>query len=158
MSNEDNKIDFEALMRGVTPLEPGKELQSPKIETLEVGGKLDLRLPESPKSKFHGKSNQPKRRNLKIDRHFKPDRVVDLHGEYREEALKLAEKALRAMPHFGHISLILITGKGLNSPEGPVLKNAIWDFLEDWRDLPDIDFQWAPKHLGGDGAIVIWLL
>lgn len=156
MSEKKPQSEFEELMRGVTPLKGKKSVQRKEPKPLVIRERPPAPEPLRPAAKFHGVPTQKRKApRLKIDRKFEPDRVVDLHGLFREPAEEKAELEIARSIRQGDSSLLLITGKGLNSPDGAVLKDAIWNLLCDFDDSHIHDFDWAPKHLGGEGAILV---
>ncbi|MFI5400139.1 MAG: Smr/MutS family protein [SAR324 cluster bacterium] len=87
-----------------------------------------------------------------------PDDELDLHGKTQEEALRLVQYFLRRAKHRRLRSVLIITGRGLNSgAQGAVLRDAVQSWLER-NGAPDVrSFAWAPRRLGGDGAIWVHL-
>ncbi|MFI5400186.1 MAG: Smr/MutS family protein [SAR324 cluster bacterium] len=83
-----------------------------------------------------------------------PDDELDLHGKTQEEAIRLVRHFLHRAKHRRLRAVLIITGRGLNSgAEGAVLRNAVQSWLER-NGAPDVrHFAWAPRRLGGDGAI-----
>ena len=53
------------------------------------------------------------------------NRQLDLHGLTREEALSELPRFLRNASAYGEKAVLVITGKGLNSPGEPVLQQAV---------------------------------
>ena len=99
------------------------------------------------------------RRKIKINRRFKPDIRIDLHGLTRETALKKVETAIPAALRNNLQTILVITGKGLHSGEAKgVLRSAVWDYLNFlFQERKINDFKWAPPFLGGEGAILIFI-
>jgi len=87
-----------------------------------------------------------------------PDDELDLHGKTQEEAIRLVQYFLRRAAHRRLRSVLIITGRGLNSgAQGAVLRDAVQSWLER-NGAPDVrSFAWAPRRLGGDGAIWVHL-
>ncbi|MBD1401350.1 Smr/MutS family protein [Pelovirga terrestris] len=87
-----------------------------------------------------------------------PEATLDLHGTVRQEVeVKMSSFIANARYH-GWQVLLVITGKGLHSPEGEgVLRSAVEEFLQ--RGQRDLVAEWgrAPRRYGGDGAIVLFL-
>lgn len=87
-----------------------------------------------------------------------PEATLDLHGAVRQDVeAKLTSFIANARYH-GWQVLLVITGKGLHSPEGEgVLRSAVEEFLQ--RGKSDLVAEWgrAPRRYGGDGAIVLFL-
>lgn len=111
--------------------------------------------------KFAGKpvSAQPRTVNKqKISRDIQPDDSLDLHGSTREEAIHKVQNFILTSSRYGFRVVLIITGKGLNSgEEGPVVRNSVWSWLKNNRGRSIHQFQEAPAHLGGSGAILIFL-
>ncbi len=82
---------------------------------------------------------------------------LDLHGYLRDEALKLLEQFISGAFGQGHQAVLVITGKGINSPEGPVLQGAVSSWLRDRGKNMVAEFAPAPRDLGGSGAFVVFL-
>ena len=80
----------------------------------------------------------------------------DLHGETRDEAIKIVQKFVIDCYQKNFRSALIITGKGHHSAKNaPVLKKEVKLWLERNGDSYISDFQEAPPRFGGSGAI--WL-
>jgi DNA-nicking Smr family endonuclease len=106
----------------------------------------DLR-PRSPSSRM----KQLKRGTL----HIRAE--LDLHGYLRDEALLrlghfISNAAARDLD-----AVLVITGKGMNSPEGPVLQGAVSAWLRERGKTWVAEFSPAPRDKGGSGAFVVFL-
>ncbi|HAW44915.1 MAG TPA: hypothetical protein DCW60_01000 [Sutterella sp.] len=80
---------------------------------------------------------------------------LDLHGLRVSEAKPRVTAFLRNSHDVGLRSVIIVHGRGLNSPEGPVLK----DLVRSWvRQIPYVMayIEAGPDH-GGEGAIILLL-
>jgi DNA-nicking Smr family endonuclease len=53
-------------------------------------------------------------------------------------------------------AVIIITGKGLHSDEGPVLRKAVGRLLSSLHELV-VEWGIAPREYGGDGALIVFL-
>jgi DNA-nicking Smr family endonuclease len=82
---------------------------------------------------------------------------LDLHGCLREEALIRLQRFIAAASGRGQKAVLVITGKGINSPEGPVLQGAVADWLRGPGKGMVAEFQAAPRDKGGSGAFVVFL-
>lgn len=82
---------------------------------------------------------------------------LDLHGFLKEEALKRLEHFIAAAYSLGHQAVLVITGKGINSPEGPVLQGAVATWLQSKGKGMVAEFSPAPRDKGGSGAFVVFL-
>jgi DNA-nicking Smr family endonuclease len=85
------------------------------------------------------------------------NRQLDLHGLTRDEALKELPRFLRNARAKGCAAVLVITGKGLNSPEGPVLQQLVAGWLRDAGREFVVEFSPAPREMGGSGAFVVFL-
>ena len=86
-----------------------------------------------------------------------PDGELDLHGKTLEEAIRMVNNFLMTSHRQRLRDVLIITGKGLNSGEGgPVLRDAVYHWLERNGSPWLKSFNWAPPRHGGDGAL--WLV
>jgi DNA-nicking Smr family endonuclease len=82
---------------------------------------------------------------------------LDLHGFLKDEALKRLERFITSAYARGLQAVLVITGKGINSPEGPVLPGATAAWLREQGKDMVAEFLPAPRSKGGSGAIVAFL-
>jgi DNA-nicking Smr family endonuclease len=84
---------------------------------------------------------------------------LDLHGFTRDEAMARLQRFIAESFQRGLEAVLVITGKGINSPEGPVLQVAAREWLEGkGRQLGMVaEFSSAPRDKGGSGAFVVFL-
>jgi DNA-nicking Smr family endonuclease len=75
----------------------------------------------------------------------------------KDEALQRLEQFISEAVTLGQQAVLVITGKGLNSPEGPVLQGAVAAWLKDEGKRMVLEFVPAPRYLGGSGAFVVFL-
>jgi DNA-nicking Smr family endonuclease len=94
---------------------------------------------------------QLKRRAIHIDYE------LDLHGLKKDEALASLANFIASAHNRGKKGVLVITGKGNNSPEGPVLQAAVASWLRDKGKAMVAEFAPAPSRLGGSGAFVVFL-
>jgi DNA-nicking Smr family endonuclease len=85
------------------------------------------------------------------------DYQLDLHGLTRDEALAELPRFLRTARAKGQAAVLVITGKGYNSPSGPVLQQAVAAWLRDAGRELVVEFAPAPREMGGSGAFVVFL-
>lgn len=85
------------------------------------------------------------------------DRQLDLHGLTREEALVALPRFLRNARAHGEKAVLVITGKGNNSPAEPVLQQAVAAWLREAGKELVAEFDSAPREMGGSGAFVVFL-
>ena len=101
-------------------------------------------------------TSNKKSRSSTRDSLKRPDDEIDLHGETRDEAIKIVQKFVIDCYQKNFRSALIITGKGHHSAEKtPVLKREVKLWLERNGDSYITDFQEAPPRFGGSGAI--WL-
>ena len=87
-----------------------------------------------------------------------PDAELDLHGKTQEEAIQLVQNFLLTSYHRKLRHVLIITGKGHNSGvAGPVLREAVYHWLERNGERFARSFAWAPARHGGQGAIWVVL-
>jgi len=98
-----------------------------------------------------GRMRQLKRGAIRISQE------LDLHGFLKDEALARLEQFVAAAHTRGHQAVLVITGKGINSPDGPVLQGAVAEWLRQKGKGLIAEFSSAPRELGGSGAFVVFL-
>lgn len=173
---------FRRAMAGVMPLEPQEKAGEPaRTETVRQpvepvaaslmvvpGGradflkeverlKLDIRfeevLPEEEELKpLGGNRLRMLRRGV-----IRLDRQLDLHGLTRDEAIGSLDRFLRSARRAGEKAVLVITGKGTHSSDGPVLNQAVAAWLREQGRSHVVEFAPAPRELGGSGAFVVFL-
>lgn len=82
---------------------------------------------------------------------------LDLHGQIKDEALVSLEQFIAGAYRQGLQTVLVITGKGINSPEGPVLQGAVSSWLGESGRGMVAEFAPAPREMGGSGAFVVFL-
>jgi DNA-nicking Smr family endonuclease len=82
---------------------------------------------------------------------------LDLHGLLRDEALRKLQHYIAAACARGEQAVLVITGKGINSPDGPVLPGAVRNWLQGPGKSMVAEFHAAPRDRGGSGAVVVFL-
>lgn len=88
-----------------------------------------------------------------------PQVTLDLHGLTRVAVAEKLRFFLQDAQYQGFSTLLVITGKGLNSASGePVLRHEAERFLAG-EEGAKLVAEWgrAPKEYGGDGALVLFL-
>lgn len=133
----DSELFLAAMQKIGTTL---KDVRQQEQETLEPG-----------RRSASSRLRQLKRGTILISRE------LDLHGFLRDEALKGLEQFISEAFNRGQQAVLVITGKGLNSPEGPVLQGAVAAWLRDQGKRMVAEFSPAPRDLGGSGAFVVFL-
>lgn len=82
---------------------------------------------------------------------------LDLHGFLKDEAIARLGRFIASAFSRGQTAVLVITGKGINSPEGPVLRGAVAEWLQQKGMGMVAEFSRAPSNLGGSGAFVVFL-
>jgi len=82
---------------------------------------------------------------------------LDLHGFLKEDALKRLQHFIAGAYARGLQAVLVITGKGTNSTDGPVLPGAVAAWLREQGRGMVVEFLPAPRDKGGTGAIVAFL-
>ncbi len=82
---------------------------------------------------------------------------LDLHGFLKDEALRRLERFIAGAYARSLQAVLVITGKGINSPEGPVLPAAVAAWLRERGKGMVAEFFPAPRDKGGSGAYVVFL-
>jgi DNA-nicking Smr family endonuclease len=85
------------------------------------------------------------------------DLELDLHGLSRDEAVENLQHFVKGAYNRGQKGVLVITGKGNNSPGEPVLKAAVTSWLRVAGKSMVSEFIVAPQDMGGSGAIVVFL-
>ncbi len=85
------------------------------------------------------------------------DRQLDLHGLTRDEALDALPRFIQKAAEHGAKAVLVITGKGNNSPAEPVLQQVVVGWLRDAGKRLVVEFAPAPREMGGSGALVVFL-
>lgn len=127
------------------------------LEAIE-GLKLDVRfsddLPEpdtKPKSASASRMKQLRRGTITIDYE------LDLHGLTRDEALEYLESFIKGAQRRGQKAVLVITGKGLHSPDQPVIRTAVEEWMKKEGKEMVAEFFTPPREMGGDGAFAVFL-
>ncbi len=106
---------------------------------------------ESPHQSASSRMRQLKRGTIRIREE------LDLHGLVKDEALVKLSHFIAAAYSRGQKAVLVITGKGINSPEGPVLQGAVAAWLRGKGRRFVAEFAPAPRDRGGSGAFVVFL-
>lgn len=122
------------------------------VEKLQLDVRFSDSLPDDELRPLQGNRLRQLKRGI-----IQLNRQLDLHGLTRDEALASLAPFLSAARAAGEKGVLVITGKGAHSVEGPVLQQTVAGWLRDQgRDLV-AEYAPAPAELGGSGAFVIFL-
>lgn len=92
--------------------------------------------------------------NRKKLRKMKPQAELDLHGLSVEQAEPVLDDFIRTSYSEGHKKIHIIHGKGLHSPEKPILPGMVRKYIE--KSPQCGEFGYAQGSEGGSG--VLWVL
>lgn len=178
---DDSELFLQA-MNGVAPLDPSVVVQKQKtavstarsavaplaetsvdpesqkvflqeVERLKLDVKFEEKLPDEDELKPLGgnRLRMLKRGVIRLDRQ------LDLHGLTRDEALSALGRFLHSARVAGEKAVLVITGKGVHSSEGPVLNQAVAAWLLEQGKGSVSEYAPAPREMGGSGAFVVFL-
>lgn len=82
---------------------------------------------------------------------------LDLHGSTRDQSLESLGHFIAGAWRREMTAVLVITGRGNNSPGEPVLQAAVAGWLRDKGKKMVVEFAPAPRQMGGDGAFVVFL-
>ena len=85
------------------------------------------------------------------------DRRVDLHGKTRQAAAALLGQRLMEARMLGLETLLVVTGKGLHSQQGPVLRDWLPQWARQQADGAPLRCEPAAASQGGSGAWMLWV-
>lgn len=83
-------------------------------------------------------------------------RSFDLHGMSREEALKLLQEGIGAALAAGERVVCIIHGRGLHSADKPILKHAVYHWLQESSIAAHV-LACIPQPGSGGGACLVLL-
>lgn len=98
----------------------------------------------------------PRRLKLVEQGRLRPSESLDLHGFSRSEARRRAAHFLEDAVHHGYPLVLIITGWGKHGSGEAILREEVARFLR--NDGAPLISEWAfaPKNLGGDGALLVF--
>lgn len=124
------------------------------INGLKLDVRFDDNIPEDPvaaKPLASSRLRQLRRGTIRLDYE------LDLHGLSRDEALDALAIFVSGAFRRQQQAVLVITGRGNHSPDEPVLKKAVEQWLRETGKVMVAEFLQAPRQLGGDGAVVVFL-
>lgn len=122
------------------------------VEKLQLDVRFSDSLPDDELRPLNGNRLRQLKRGI-----IQLNRQLDLHGLTREEALAALAPFLTAARTAGEKGVLVITGKGTHSTDGPVLQQTVAGWLRDQGRELVAEYAPAPTELGGSGAFVIFL-
>jgi len=176
--DEDDAALFREAMSGTKRIDPLAELESEHrssgpvrtpnapdddasaelfLKAMNTIGTAAIRAEETdPEEGTTPRSSSSRMRQLKRGT-IRISQELDLHGCLKDEALRLLDRFIAGAAARGQQAVLVITGKGLNSPEGPVLQGAVAAWLREQGRGMVAEFLPAPRDRGGSGAFVVFL-
>lgn len=86
-----------------------------------------------------------------------PEAKLDLHGLTRQEAREKVRFFLEDATFQGLKTVLIITGRGKSSSDGPVLRQFMERYLSSDARAWVVEWGRAPARYGGEGALVVFL-
>lgn len=86
-----------------------------------------------------------------------PEARLDLHGLNRQEAREKVRFFLEDSVFQGFKAVLIITGRGKGSADGPVLRQFMEGYLSNEARAWVVEWGRAPARYGGEGALVVFL-
>lgn len=131
----------------------GRKTFLQELDKLKLDVRFEDRLPDDDELRplAGNRLRQIKRGIIRLDRQ------LDLHGLTREEAFAALAHFLGAARRAGEKGVLVITGQGRHSVDGPVLQQAVAGWLRDQGRELVLEYAPAPRELGGSGALVVFL-
>ena len=123
-----------------------------EVEKLRLDVRFEDSLPDDELRPLNGNRLRQLKRGI-----IQLDRQLDLHGLTREEALESLAPFIASARMAGEKGVLVITGKGTHSADGPVLQQLVAGWLRDQGRELVAEYAPAPQELGGSGAFVIFL-
>lgn len=93
---------------------------------------------------------------LKQGKH-RPELTIDVHGLTSDQAVHMIEAVLQSAVESDLRTLLVVYGRGLHSPEGPVLPGVVVDYLSRVHSGSILALCSAPAKWGGPGALLVRL-
>jgi len=149
---EKSETPVKAVVRKIE--EGEQQLFLEAINGLKLDVKFHDELPDEPLPAKPGSASRMKqlrRGTIRIDYE------LDLHGLSKDEALDGLNSFIKGAYRRGQQAVLVITGRGNHSPDEPVLKSAVDRWLREWGKEMVIEFFSAPRQMGGEGAVVVFL-
>lgn len=137
------------------PLEPSKE-ERELATFLDAVGSVERVFKDEWAEAKPVKRAVPRRMKQVERGQLQPESQLDLHGLTVEQASAKIKFFLQDAIYQGFQTVLIITGKGLHSSEGPVLRQAMEKLLDLSREQV-VEWGIAPKRYGGNGALMVFL-
>ncbi len=161
---------FAEAMRKVRPITPSKKVEvekprakkkppvSKQIHTVDIKRAQHMKPPQITDDPWRLVADGVSRERLKQLSSGRPpiDLTIDLHGATRDEALAILTSKVEEMLINGKRVLCIIHGRGLHSPDKPVLKEAVYRWLREGAYASSV-LAAIPESGSGGGACRVLL-
>ncbi|WP_303720753.1 Smr/MutS family protein [Malonomonas rubra] len=132
--------------------------QNEEEQFLQAMGELQVKFSDSYAEEGSPPEAAPRRMKQLKKGKLVPEATLDLHGFTRDDVVAKLQFFLQNAQRQGWRTLLVITGRGLNSIDGePVLRIEAERFLQNEGRQSVAEWARAPKQYGGDGALVLFL-
>lgn len=129
------------------PLVPEEEVDFPAL--------LARSLKEQPPPR---KTPAPVPLKKRLKRYPGPEADLDLHGFTAIGAEARAKTFLQTALHQGYFTVRIIVGKGIHSPEGPVLPVVVEDLIKKMKVKKSVlSYEWEGGRRKQSGALIVYL-
>lgn len=140
----------------------GAEQAAPELSDEELFhaslGQMDSRFREEiPLQGEEEAAASPRRMRQLRQGKRSPEARLDLHGMTRQEARDKVRFFLEDAVFHGFKTVLIITGRGKGSAEGPVLREFMEGYLSRAARAWVVEWGRAPARYGGEGALVVFL-
>jgi DNA-nicking Smr family endonuclease len=139
-----------------TPVVPTPPPPNESAEFLSAVGKLDKTFRDELPTDAEPPRARPRRMKQLERGELKASAELDLHGLTRDEAVTRTRAFLAHAARQGWPVVVIVTGKGLRSAAGPVLRRAVEELLAAAQELV-LEWGEAPRRLGGAGALAVFV-
>ncbi|MDR1267115.1 MAG: Smr/MutS family protein [Holosporales bacterium] len=150
---------WEAHVRDIQKLQRKERI--PESQNLKEKRTVAPPKKSMPQSVPAGEKNPPQPLNLgrRARRALRATARCDLHGYSAQEAFQVSWQFLEESAKKRHRVVLLITGKGRNSPEG---RDSLQKLVPEWLQGPPFSscvcgFSQATPQYGGAGALYVFL-
>lgn len=160
IEDEDNRL-VDPVPEDVSLPSTAENPETPRTEEelfLQSLGEMDTCFREEfPPEEEPPSAPQPRRMKQVRRGTLRPEARLDLHGLSCQHAVEKVAFFLQDSLHQGLQTVLLITGRGYGSEDGPVLRPAIEKYLDSAGRSWAGEWGRAPKKYGGEGALVVFL-
>lgn len=137
-------------------LQENSKVERDKEVFLEALGAMEKTFVDEWPEEVPVKKAAPRRMKQVERGQLKPEAELDLHGLTVEEACTKVQFFLQDALYQGCRTVLVITGKGAHSNDGPVLRIAMEGLLKSQKELV-LEWGLAPQRYGGRGALIVFL-